>query len=169
MEIPVELTKGVASKDSTKATVAESTPVQIERKFFKSKRSTKDGGAYGTGRRKNSVARVWIKPGTGKIIVNKREANKYFTRDFYIKQIMQPFADTGTSGQYDVVCTATGGGTTGQAGAIRHGIARALDCVSEEFHIILRKNGLLTRDPRVVERKKPGKPKARKSVQFSKR
>lgn len=168
MEIPTELTKGVVSKDST-AAVAESNPVQIERKFCKSKTPTKDGGAYGTGRRKNSVARVWIKPGTGKITVNKREIADYFTRDFYIKQVMQPFADTGTSGQYDVVCTATGGGTTGQAGAIRHGIARALDCMSEEFHTVLRKNGLLTRDSRVVERKKYGKRKARKSVQFSKR
>ena len=168
MEIPVELTKEALAGD--KAVVAsKDAPAQIERKFCKSKKPTGDGGAYGTGRRKNSIARVWIKPGTGKVTINKREASNYFSRDFYIKQIMQPLLDTGTAGQYDVICTATGGGTTGQAGAIRHGVARALDCISEDFHAILRKNGLLTRDSRVVERKKYGKRKARKSVQFSKR
>ena len=82
---------------------------------------------------------------------------------------LQPFVDTNTSGQYDVVCTIKGGGTTGQAGAIIHGIARALDCISDDFHTALRKNGFLTRDSRVVERKKYGKRKARKSTQFSKR
>lgn len=169
MEIPVELTKGAISGDKTKAVVSESSPAKIERNFCKSKKPTKDGGAYGTGRRKNSVARVWVKPGTGKITVNKKKASDYFNRDLYLKQIMQPFADTATLGQYDVMCTASGGGTTGQAGAIRHGIARALDCISEDFHAVLRKNGLLTRDPRVVERKKYGRRKARKKVQFSKR
>lgn len=169
MEIPVELKKGTLSDNKVKAVASEDSTAQIERKFCKSKKPTKDGGAYGTGRRKNSVARVWVTPGTGKVTINKREPSDYFTRDAYLKQIMQPFADTGTLGQFDVKCTASGGGTTGQAGAIRHGIARALDCISEEFHAILRKNGLLTRDPRVVERKKYGKRKARKSVQFSKR
>ncbi len=135
----------------------------------RAKKLLSGGGAYGTGRRKNSVARVWVKPGQGVITVNKRDVSDYFSRESYRKSILQPFVDTNTSGQYDVVCTTKGGGTTGQAGAIIHGIARALDCISEDFHAILRKNGLLTRDARVVERKKYGKRKARKSTQFSKR
>ncbi len=137
-------------------------------KFHKGKKLVANG-AYGTGRRKDAVARVWLKPGKGSIIINKKELHEYFPRDTYKTQICQPFVDTKTTGQYDVVCTAKGGGTTGQAGAIVHGIARALDCLSEDFHSILRKNGFLTRDSRVVERKKYGKRKARKSTQFSKR
>lgn len=138
-------------------------------KFHKGKQLTENGGAYGTGRRKNSIARVWIRPGKGVITVNKKNIADYFPRQSYKTQIEQPFIDTKTNGQYDVVCTAKGGGTTGQAGAIIHGIARALDCISENFHDILHKNGFLTRDSRVVERKKYGKRKARKSTQFSKR
>jgi len=137
--------------------------------FHKAKKLTADGGAYGTGRRKNSIARVWVKPGKGVVTVNKRDVSDYFPRESYRTMINQLFVDTKTTGQYDVVCTAKGGGTTGQAGAIIHGIARALDCISEDFHTILRKNGFLTRDSRVVERKKYGKRKARKSTQFSKR
>lgn len=125
--------------------------------------------AYATGKRKNAIARVWIKPGTGAIIINNREILKYFPRESYVKQILQPFIDTNTSGQYDVLCTTKGGGNTGQAGAIIHGIAKALDCISNDFHITLRKKGYLTRDSRIVERKKYGKRKARKSTQFSKR
>ena len=135
----------------------------------KSKKATADGGGYGTGRRKNAVARVWIKPGKGRIIVNNKDFSVYFPRETYRTSIMQPFVDTNTTGQFDVMCTTKGGGTTGQAGAIIHGIARALDCISDDFHPILRKGGFLTRDARVVERKKYGKRKARKSTQFSKR
>lgn len=135
----------------------------------KSKKATTDGGGYGTGRRKNSVARVWVRPGKGRIIVNNKDFSIYFPRETYRTSIMQPFVDTNTTGQFDVMCTTKGGGTTGQAGAIIHGIARALDCISEDFHPILRKGGFLTRDARVVERKKYGKRKARKSTQFSKR
>lgn len=137
--------------------------------FHKAKKLTSDGGAYGTGRRKNSIARVWVKPGQGIVTVNKRDVSDYFPRKSYISMIHQPFVDTNTTGQYDVICTTKGGGTTGQAGAIIHGIARALDCLSEDFHSILRKNGFLTRDSRIVERKKYGQRKARKSTQFSKR
>lgn len=137
--------------------------------FHKAKKLSAGGGAYGTGRRKNSVARVWVKPGKGVITINKRDISDYFGRDTYRTQILQLFVDTKTTGMYDVTCTAKGGGTTGQAGAIVHGIARALDCLSEDFHAILRKGGFLTRDARVVERKKYGKRKARKSTQFSKR
>ncbi|MDP5109866.1 MAG: 30S ribosomal protein S9 [Rickettsiaceae bacterium] len=135
----------------------------------KSKKSTPNGGGYGTGKRKNSIARVWVKPGKGKITVNSKDFSEYFPRESYRTAIMKPFVDTKTTAQYDVVCTTKGGGTTGQAGAIVHGIARALDCISDDFHAILRKNGFLTRDSRVVERKKYGKRKARKSTQFSKR
>ncbi|MEA0970751.1 30S ribosomal protein S9 [Candidatus Megaera venefica] len=135
----------------------------------KSKKTTPDGGGYGTGRRKNSIARVWVRPGKGRIIVNNKDFSVYFPRETYRTSIMQPFVDTNTTGQFDVMCTTKGGGTTGQAGAIVHGIARALDCISTDFHAILRKGGFLTRDARVVERKKYGKRKARKSTQFSKR
>lgn len=135
----------------------------------KSKKTTPDGGGYGTGRRKNSIARVWVRPGKGRIIVNNKDFSVYFPRETYRTSIMQPFVDTNTTGQFDVMCTTKGGGTTGQASAIVHGIARALDCISTDFHAILRKGGFLTRDARVVERKKYGKRKARKSTQFSKR
>ncbi len=135
----------------------------------KSKKTTPDGGGYGPGRRKNSIARVWVRPGKGRIIVNNKDFSVYFPRETYRTSIMQPFVDTNTTGQFDVMCTTKGGGTTGQAGAIVHGIARALDCISTDFHAILRKGGFLTRDARVVERKKYGKRKARKSTQFSKR
>jgi len=135
----------------------------------KSKKSTADGGGYGTGRRKNAIARVWVKPGKGTITVNSKDFMEYFPRESYRTAMLRLFIDTNTTGQFDVVCTTKGGGTTGQAGAIIHGIARALDCISDDYHAILRKNGFLTRDSRVVERKKYGKRKARKSAQFSKR
>lgn len=175
MEIPSELKQVVleskSPKDKEEITVSSSAvePVVIDRKFCKSKKPLGNGAAYGTGRRKSSIARVWIKPGSGQVTVNKKDMNNYFVRESYIRSIMKPFVDTQTSGQYDVYCTVIGGGTTGQAGAITLGIARALDCVSEDFHTILRKNGLLTRDSRVVERKKYGLRKARKKAQFSKR
>ena len=127
------------------------------------------GRSYGTGRRKNSVARVWLKPGSGKITVNHKEIEKYFARDTHRMVLMQPLDATKTIGQFDVMCTVKGGGLSGQAGAIRHGISRALDNFEPELHTILRADGFLTRDPRVVERKKYGKHKARKSTQFSKR
>ncbi|MGC0372170.1 MAG: hypothetical protein DGJ47_000876 [Rickettsiaceae bacterium] len=135
----------------------------------KSKKSTKDGGAYGTGRRKNSVARVWLKPGNGKITINTKDINEYFKRESYITLIRKAFVETNTLGQFDIKCTVKGGGTTGQAGAIVHGLSRALDCMSDEYHSILRKGGFLTRDSRIVERKKYGRVKARRKRQFSKR
>ena len=135
----------------------------------KSKKSTPDGGGYGTGRRKDAIARVWVKPGKGVITINKKDISKYFAREIYRTSILRVFIDTNTTGQFDIVCTTKGGGTTGQAGAIIHGLARALDCISEDYHEILRKNGYLTRDSRTVERKKYGRRKARKKAQFSKR
>jgi small subunit ribosomal protein S9 len=127
------------------------------------------GRSYGTGRRKESAARVWIKAGTGKIIVNKKDVTQYFARPVLRMLINQPFEETNTSGQFDVICTVKGGGHSGQAGAVRHGISRALDLFNPELHQELRSGGFLTRDSRTVERKKYGKPKARKSFQFSKR
>lgn len=127
------------------------------------------GRSYGTGRRKNSVARVWIKSGSGKVSVNGCTFEKYFARETHRMIITQPFEATKTVGQFDIICTVLGGGHTGQAGAIRHGLSRALDNFEPELHTALRRGGYLTRDPRVVERKKYGQHKARKSTQFSKR
>ena len=125
---------------------------------------------YGTGRRKKSIARVRLYPGTGVVTINKRDINEYFGLDTLKLVVNQPFAVTSTEGKFDVVCTVVGGGVSGQAGAIRHGIARALDQASaEEYHTILKKAGLLTRDPRMKERKKYGLKAARRAPQFSKR
>jgi small subunit ribosomal protein S9 len=127
------------------------------------------GRSYATGKRKNAVARVWIKPGKGKITVNDRENQVYFARPVLRMMINQPFLVANRENQYDVICTVTGGGLSGQAGAVRHGIARALTLHDPGLRPILKRAGFLTRDPRVVERKKYGKPKARRSFQFSKR
>ncbi len=125
---------------------------------------------YGTGRRKKSIARVRLYPGTGAVTINKRDINDYFGLETLKLVVNQPFAVTSTEGKFDVVCTVVGGGVSGQAGAIRHGIARALDQASrEDYHLILKKAGLLTRDPRMKERKKYGLKAARRAPQFSKR
>lgn len=124
---------------------------------------------YGTGRRKTAVARVWVKFGTGKFVVNKLNLENYFPRGANSFIALQPFQVTNTLGKYDVFCTVKGSGKSSQAGAIKHGIARALDKIDPSFHTALRQSGCLTRDPRVVERKKYGQHKARKSTQFSKR
>ncbi|MDN3030496.1 MAG: 30S ribosomal protein S9 [Candidatus Tisiphia sp.] len=143
----------------------------IQSKLVKQKPSAEnsDNKVYGTGRRKNAIARVWLKSGSGKVIVNKKNVEQYFTRESHTKSLLQPFVLTKTSGQYDIICTVKGGGKSGQMGAVLHGVARVLDKIAPEFHSILRKSGFLTRDSRVVERKKYGKHKARKSTQFSKR
>ena len=125
--------------------------------------------AYGTGRRKTSVARVWIKPGSGRITVNRRSAEDYFARETLRMIIAQPFQVTGTEGQFDVAVNVGGGGPTGQAGAVRHGIARALVRYDDALRLALKKAGLLTRDPRMRERKKYGQPGARQKFQYSKR
>lgn len=125
---------------------------------------------YGTGRRKTAIARVWITPGKGNILVNEKPWESYFgKRLLYQTMLQEPFAATGTIEQYDVIAKAHGGGLAGQAGAVRHGISRALLLVNPEFRKPLRHEGLLTRDPRVKERKKYGHKRARKSFQFSKR
>ena len=129
----------------------------------------KFGRSYATGKRKDAVARVWLKLGKGKITVNGKDVKDYFSRPVLQMIINQPFAATAREGQYDVVCTIVGGGLSGQAGALRHGISRCLDLFEPELHTTLRRGGFLTRDSRAVERKKYGKAKARRSYQFSKR
>nr|WP_217490977.1 30S ribosomal protein S9 [Candidatus Odyssella thessalonicensis] len=127
------------------------------------------GRSYATGKRKNAIARVWIKPGSGKIIVNNRDVNTYFARPVLRMIIQQPFGASNRIAQYDVWCTIKGGGLSGQAGALRHGISRALTFFEPELRPVLKAGGFLTRDSRVVERKKYGLAKARRRFQFSKR
>ena len=124
---------------------------------------------YGTGRRKSSVARVYVTPGSGKITINNKDIEEYFGLETLKVIVRQPFAVTGTTGKYDVKVNVYGGGFTGQAGAIRHGIARALCSAGDDFRPILKKAGYLTRDPRMKERKKYGLKGARRAPQFSKR
>ena len=128
-----------------------------------------NGRAYATGKRKNAIARVWIKPGAGRIMVNGREFETYFARPVLRMIINQPFETAQRKDQYDVMCTVIGGGLSGQAGAVRHGISRALLNYEPELRGVLKAGGFLTRDARVVERKKYGRAKARRSFQFSKR
>jgi len=127
------------------------------------------GRAYATGKRKNAIARVWIKPGSGKLTVNGRDGEVYFARPVLRMIIGQPFVMVERLGQYDVVATVTGGGLSGQAGAVRHGISKALTFFEPPLRPTLKHGGFLTRDSRVVERKKYGRRKARRSFQFSKR
>ncbi len=127
------------------------------------------GRSYATGKRKNAVARVWIKPGHGKITVNGKEEKIYFARPVLRMILRQPLIAASRDGQFDVVCTVTGGGLSGQAGAVRHGISKALVAYETTLRPVLKQGGFLTRDSRVVERKKYGHPKARRSFQFSKR
>ena len=143
-------------------------PQEINSKKVKVKFDFKDS-KYATGRRKTSIAKIWLKKGTGKIFVNGKNFQDYFTSDTHKMQILRPFEIIDQATQYDVRCQVIGGGHTGQAGAMVHGISRALVKFDENFKTTLRKEKLTTRDSRAVERKKPGRAKARKSYQFSKR
>ncbi|MBC2773567.1 30S ribosomal protein S9 [Rhizobium sp. AQ_MP] len=127
------------------------------------------GRSYATGKRKNAVARVWVKPGTGKITVNGREFRTYFARPVLQMILQQPIVAAARDGQFDIIATVHGGGLSGQAGAVRHGLSKALTYFEPGLRSVLKKGGFLTRDSRVVERKKYGKAKARRSFQFSKR
>jgi small subunit ribosomal protein S9 len=129
----------------------------------------KQGRAYATGKRKDAVARVWLVPGIGKIEINTRPFDTYFARPVLRMLIQQPLVACNRKDQYDIVCTVAGGGLSGQAGAVRHGISKALTNYEPDLRPVLKRGGFLTRDPRVVERKKYGKAKARRSFQFSKR
>ena len=148
-------------KDAT-ATPAPEAPVYVQK-------LDKLGRAYATGKRKDAVARVWIKPGSGKITINDREFDVYFARPVLRMIVQQPLVIAKRLGQYDLMITCAGGGLSGQAGAVRHGLSKALTNYEPELRPALKKEGFLTRDPRVVERKKYGKKKARRSFQFSKR
>jgi small subunit ribosomal protein S9 len=132
-------------------------------------RLDKQGRAYATGKRKNAVARVWVKPGSGKITVNTRPVEIFFARPVLRMIIQQPLVASNRLGQFDVVCSVSGGGLSGQAGAVRHGLSKALTNFEPELRSVLKRGGFLTRDSRVVERKKYGRAKARRSFQFSKR
>jgi small subunit ribosomal protein S9 len=127
------------------------------------------GRSYATGKRKNAVARVWVKPGSGKITVNGREFRAYFARPVLQMILQQPIVAVARDGQFDIIATVHGGGLSGQAGAVRHGLSKALTYFEPGLRPVLKKGGFLTRDSRVVERKKYGKAKARRSFQFSKR
>ena len=129
----------------------------------------KQGRAYATGKRKNAVARVWIKPGSGKVVVNGRDMTVYFARPVLRMILQQPLEVVARVGQYDLMVHCAGGGLSGQAGAVRHGLSKALTNFEPQLRPALKKEGFLTRDSRVVERKKYGKKKARRSFQFSKR
>lgn len=145
-------------------------PVAVEAPVI-TRESVKDalGRSYATGKRKDAVARVWIKPGSGKVTVNGQEMNVYFARPVLQMILAQPFSIAGVTGQFDVVATVKGGGLSGQAGAVKHGVSKALQLFDPTLRPALKAAGFLTRDSRVVERKKYGKAKARKSFQFSKR
>ncbi|MFC0246451.1 30S ribosomal protein S9 [Falsochrobactrum ovis] len=127
------------------------------------------GRAYATGKRKDAVARVWVKPGSGKIVINGKEFTEYFARPVLQMILQQPIVASNRAGQFDVIATVAGGGLSGQAGAVRHGISKALTYYEPGLRSVLKKGGFLTRDSRVVERKKYGRAKARRSFQFSKR
>jgi small subunit ribosomal protein S9 len=151
------------------AETPEVAPPPAEAAPLREQQLDKYGRAYATGRRKDAIARVWLKPGSGKIVINGREQEVYFARPTLRLVINQPFGVAGREGQYDVVATVVGGGLSGQAGAVKHGIAQALTRYEPALRSVVKQAGFLTRDPRVVERKKYGRAKARRSFQFSKR
>ena len=152
------------------AVEAPAAPVVVQAEApLREQQLDKYGRAYATGRRKDAVARVWLKPGSGKIEVNGRDQSIYFARPTLRLVINQPFGITDRVGQYDVVATVKGGGLSGQAGAVKHGIAQALSRFEPALRSAVKREGFLTRDSRVVERKKYGRAKARRSFQFSKR
>ena len=142
---------------------------QAEETVVREPKRDAQGRSYATGKRKNAVARVWIKPGKGKITINGRDQTVYFARPVLRMMIAQPLEIADRAGQFDVDVTVEGSGLSGQAGAVRHGIAKALTYYEPGLRTVLKPHGFLTRDPRVVERKKYGKAKARRSFQFSKR
>ena len=158
----------IKSLDDLKAAVSAAAPVAAEAAPRAPQRD-KLGRSYATGKRKDAVARVWIKPGSGKVMVNGKDINAYFARPVLQMILRQPFQITNVEGQFDVYATVAGGGLSGQAGAVKHGISKALQLYEPALRGALKAAGFLTRDSRVVERKKYGKAKARRSFQFSKR
>ena len=156
-------------KEAIEGSAAPEAVAPVEPESLPEPKIDAQGRAYATGKRKNAIARVWIKPGAGRVTVNGRDVETYFARPVLRMIINQPFDTAQRAGQYDVTCTVTGGGLSGQAGAVRHGISRALTFFEPSLRGVLKKGGFLTRDSRTVERKKYGRRKARRSFQFSKR
>ena len=174
-ETPAPAPEAVEAPETAETTAAEvaeapapQAPVQAEAPL-REQQLDKHGRAYATGRRKDAVARVWLKPGSGKIVINGREQEVYFARPSLRLVINQPFGVADRTGQYDVEATVKGGGLSGQAGAVKHGIAQALTRFEPALRTVVKQAGFLTRDSRAVERKKYGRAKARRSFQFSKR
>jgi small subunit ribosomal protein S9 len=161
-ETTISSLQDLKSATSASANAQPDAPVYVQK-------LDKQGRAYATGKRKDAVARVWIKPGTGKITINDRPVEVYFARPVLRMVLRQPLEIANRSTQYDLVVTVAGGGLSGQAGAVRHGLAKALTAYEPELRTVLKREGFLTRDSRVVERKKYGRKKARRSFQFSKR
>ena len=161
-ETTISSLQDLKSATSASANAQPDAPVYVQK-------LDKQGRAYATGKRKDAVARVWIKPGTGKITINDRPVEVYFARPVLRMVLRQPLEIANRSTQYDLVVTVAGGGLSGQAGAVRHGLAKALTAFEPELRTVLKREGFLTRDSRVVERKKYGRKKARRSFQFSKR
>ena len=170
-EVEAPAVAETAATDAGETAVAEAPAPQapVFEAPLREQELDKHGRAYATGRRKDAVARVWLKPGSGKIQVNGRDQSVYFARPTLRLVINQPFDVTDRKGQYDVIATVKGGGLSGQAGAVKHGIAQALSRFEPTLRTAVKREGFLTRDPRVVERKKYGRAKARRSFQFSKR
>ena len=152
----------LADLGTAAATAQPAAPVHVQK-------LDKSGRAYATGKRKDAIARVWVKPGSGKIVINDKEYVQYFARPVLQMILRQPIIAANRDGQYDIIATVIGGGLSGQAGAVRHGISKALTYYEPALRGVLKKGGFLTRDSRTVERKKYGKAKARRSFQFSKR
>lgn len=159
----------IKSLDDLKSAVAGSAPATAEAAAPKAPVRDSLGRSYATGKRKDAVARVWVKPGSGKVVVNGKEMAVYFARPVLQMILKQPFQIANVEGQFDVYATVAGGGLSGQAGAVKHGISKALQLYEPSLRPALKAAGFLTRDSRVVERKKYGKRKARRSFQFSKR
>ncbi|WP_022703812.1 30S ribosomal protein S9 [Pseudorhodobacter ferrugineus] len=159
----------IKSLDDLKSAVADTPAAVVQAAIVREPMRDKLGRAYATGKRKDAVARVWIKPGTGKVVVNGKTMAEYFARPVLQMILRQPFTVAGVEGQFDVMATVAGGGLSGQAGAVKHGVSKALQLYDPTLRAALKAAGFLTRDSRVVERKKYGKAKARKSFQFSKR
>lgn len=160
---------GAPVETSADAYLAGDVQEPVQRAPLRAQEIDKYGRAYATGRRKDAVARVWLKPGSGKITINGRDQEVYFARPTLRLVINQVFGITEREGQYDVICTVKGGGLSGQAGAVKHGISQAITRYEPALRAPVKAAGFLTRDPRVVERKKYGRAKARRSFQFSKR
>ena len=159
----------IKSLDDLKSAVAGSAPAAVAEAAPKAPVRDALGRSYATGKRKDAVARVWVKPGSGKVVVNGKEMAAYFARPVLQMILKQPFQVANVEGQFDVYATVAGGGLSGQPGAVKHGISKALQLYEPSLRPALKAAGFLTRDSRVVERKKYGKRKARRSFQFSKR